>query len=149
LFEGATALHAAQITDGTFDEEQHTPTPIAPLGGAKVPTCVASGGATCTVTLLSYTIDPPFGIPFQLQEYTFASAVGPPLDPRPAKIQVKWVNYNVSSLDSVYLPVAMGPLNNPDVQYVGSTQSVADFRKQLAAFGENGDNWPIYVPVYF
>jgi hypothetical protein len=32
LFEGATALHAAQITDGTFDEEQHTPTPIAPKG---------------------------------------------------------------------------------------------------------------------
>ena len=149
LFEGATALHAAQITDGTLGKEQHNPTPIAPLGGAKVPTCVASGGATCTVTLLSYTIDPPFGIPFQLQEYTFASAVGPPLDPRPAQIGVEWVNYNVSSLNSVYLPVAMGPLNNPDVPYVGSTQSVADFRKQLAAFGNNGDNWPIYVPVYF
>jgi hypothetical protein len=74
LFEGATALHAAQITDGTtLDGKQHSPTPIAPLDGAKAPTCVASGGATCTVTLLSYTIDPPFGIPLQLQEYTFAS----------------------------------------------------------------------------
>ena len=154
LFEGATALHAAQITDGLLDGNQHSPTPIAPLGGAKVPTCVASGGATCTVTLLSYTIDPPFGIPFQLQEYTFASAIGPPLDPRPAKFQqdgngLLFVNYNVSSLDSVYLPVAMGPLNNPDVLYVGSTQSVADFRKQLATFGDKGDNWPIFVPVYF
>jgi hypothetical protein len=149
LFEGATASHAARITDGILDNKQHTPTPIAPLFGAKVPTCVASGGATCTVTLLSYTIDPPFGIPFQLQEYTFASAVGPPLDPRPAEIHTKWVNYNVSSLDSVYLPVAMGPLNNPDVPYVGSTQSVADFRKHLAHFGKNGDDWPIYVPVYF
>jgi hypothetical protein len=71
LFEGPTALHAARITDGILDNRQHTPTPIVPLGGAKVPTCVATGGATCTVTLLSYTIDPPFGIPFQLQEYTF------------------------------------------------------------------------------
>jgi hypothetical protein len=43
----------------------------------------------------------------------------------------------------------MGPLNNPDVPYVGSTQSVADFRKELAAFGNNGDNWPIYVPGIF
>jgi hypothetical protein len=149
LFEGGTALHAAQITDGILDNKQHSPMPIAPLGGAKVPTCVASGGATCTVTLLSYTVDPPFGIPFQLQEYTFASAVGPPIDSRPASIEVKWVNYNVSSLDSVYLPVAIGPLNNSDVPYVGSTQSVAGFRKHLADFGENGDNWPIYVPVYF
>jgi hypothetical protein len=115
LFEGATALHAAEITDGLLDGNQHSPTPITPLTGAKVPTCVASGGATCTVTLLSYTIDPPSGIPFQLQEYTFASAVGPPLDPRPARFQndrmgLEFVNYNVSSLDSVYLPVAMGPL---------------------------------------
>jgi hypothetical protein len=152
LFEGATALHAAQITDGLLDGNQHSPTPIAPLGGAKVPTCMASGGATCTVTLLSYTIDPPFGIPFQLQEFTFASAVGPPLDPRPAKFAergLEFVNYNVSSLDSVYLPVAMGPLNNPGVPYVGSTQSVADFRKHLDDFGNNGDNWPINVPVYF
>ena len=157
LFEGATALHAAQITDGsTVDKKPHTPTPVAPVGGAKVPTCVASGGATCTVTLLSYTIDPPFGIPFQLQEYTFASAVGPPLDGRPAMFQNKagdgllFVNYNVSSLDSVYLPVAMGPLGNNDVPYVGSTQSVADFREKLAKFGgDNGGNWPIYVPVYF
>jgi hypothetical protein len=156
LFEGATALHAAQITDGsTVDKKPHTPTPVAPVGGTEVPTCVASGGATCTVTLLSYTIDPPFGIPFQLQEYTFASAVGPPLNGRPAKFQedgkgLLFVNYNVSSLDSVYLPVAMGPLGNSDVPYVGSTQSVADFRNQLITFGgDNGNNWPIYVPVYF
>jgi hypothetical protein len=162
LFEGATALHAAQITDGsTVDKKPHTPTPVAPVGGAKVPTCVASGGATCTVTLLSYTIDPPFGIPFQLQEYTFASAVGPPLDRRPATFKrdenaedgLLFVNYNVSSLDSVYLPVAMGPLTksgNSDVPYVGSTQSVANFRNELATFGgDNGTNWPIYVPVYF
>jgi hypothetical protein len=60
------------------------------------------------------------------------------------------VNYNVSSLDSVYLPVAMGPLGNKDVPYVGSTQSVTDFRNQLAIFGgDKGNNWPIYVPVYF
>jgi hypothetical protein len=155
LFEGATALHAAQITDGLLNGNQHSPTPIAPVGGAKVPTCVASGGASCTVTLLSYTIDPPAGIPFQLQEYTFASAVGPPLDDRPARFQkddkgLLFVNYNVSSLDSVYLPVAMGPLDNKDVPYVGSTQSVADFRKELAKFGgDKGNNWPIFVPVYF
>ena len=158
LFERATALHAAEITDGLLDGNQHSPTPIAPVAGAKVPTCVASGGAACTVTLLSYTIDPPAGIPFQLQEYTFASAVGPPLDERSARFQkddkgLLFVNYNVSSLDSVYLPVAMGPLTesgNSAVPYVGSTQSVANFRSQLATFGgDNGKNWPIFVPVYF
>src|SRR6516165_8979460 len=44
LFEGATALHAAEITDGLLNDNQHSPTPIAPVTGAKVPTCVASGG---------------------------------------------------------------------------------------------------------
>jgi hypothetical protein len=156
LFEGATALHAARITDETSpDLKEHSPTPIVPLGGAKVPTCAATGGATCTVTLFSYKIDPPVGIPFQLQEYTFASAEGPPLLPRPANFGphgdgLKFVNYNVSSLDSVYLPVAMGPLSNSTVPYVGSTQSVEDFRDELAAFGgKKGHNWPTFVAVYF
>jgi hypothetical protein len=160
LFEGATAFHAAKITDETSpDLKEHSPTPIVPLGGATVPTCAASGGATCTVTLFSYKIDPPVGIPFQLQEYTFASAIGPPLNLRPARFQedgkgLLFVNYNVSSLDSVYLPVAMGPLGNSGVEYVGSTQSVDDFRKKLAHFGnkgdkDNGGNWPIFVAVYF
>ena len=36
LFEGATALHAAQITDGTtLDGKERSPTPIAPLGGER------------------------------------------------------------------------------------------------------------------
>ena len=150
LFDGPTALDAAAITDGTTaDGKAHRPTPITYLPNAVVPTC-SSDNSTCEpIDFLSYTIDPPFGVPFELQEYTFASAEGPPISPRPAKIDLKWVNHNISSLDSVYLPVAVGPLTNKNVPYVGTTEDVAKFRHHLRTFNASGGEWPYYIPVYF
>ena len=99
-------------------------------------------------------INVPDGVPFQLQEYTMGSALGPPLNntldpPTRTNMENKWVNYNVSSLDSVFLSVAMGtPGRNPP-EYVGSAMSVTDLRTKLGAFANNGAGWPYYVPVYF
>jgi len=150
FFDGATALEAARITDNA---PHHVPTPVTPVSGAAVPTCVATTGS-CEVVLTSYAIDPPSGIPFQLNEYTFASAEGPPLAPRPAKIMIPFVNYNVSSLDSVYLPIAMGPLNavNPDpgaTRYLGSAQTIQKFSRSLSKFADNGSGWPVFFPAYY
>jgi hypothetical protein len=150
LFDSRTALDAAKITDGTnLDGTEHRPTPIKFLAGAAKPIC-SSDNTTCEpINFLAYRIDPPFGVPFELQEYTFASAEGPPNHPRPAKIDLRWINYNISSLDSVYLPVAVGPLTNKSVPYVGTADSVAAFRTNLRSFNTNGDDWPYYLPVYF
>jgi hypothetical protein len=125
------------------------------------PTCsiVTVPATSCLITFKAHTIDPRANIPFQLQEYTFASAQGPPpgglLPPlSPFKIETKWVNYNVSSLDSVYLPVAMGPIlrgQNPEgpTTFLGDGATVADFNKILSNFSNNGAGWPFFIPVYF
>lgn len=85
--------------------------------------------------------------PYQLNEFTFASvdSVG-----KGGALQNLNQNYNVSNVDQVYLPVAIGPVRQPaDVGYMGTTMSVAQFRKQLAAFtgvdkAPNNPVWPIY-----
>src|SRR5690606_40978241 len=48
------------------------------------------------------------------------------------------VGYNISYVDHVYMPVAIGPKNNPYIGYSGSTQPLANFRNELAAFVADG-----------
>jgi hypothetical protein len=170
LFEGVNAFNAADITDGVYPVSvcpppatpknhfcYHTPTVITPPRRAAMPTCKASTTASsCTVTIKSYLIEPPTNIPFQLQEYTFLSAeknktTGKAYfaDGLHGEKPGNWMNYNVSSLDSVYLPVAMGTLGNSAVPYVGSTQTIDAFHKELGDFAKDGSNWPTFRPVYF
>jgi hypothetical protein len=150
LFDGKTALDAAKITDGSNqDGSTHRPTPIAYLPTADLPICDPTNPICEPIDFVSYRIDPPFGVPFELQEFTFASAMGPPIAPRPATIDLTYVNYNISSLDSVYLPVAVGPLTDSSVPYVGSTEKIVPFRTSLRNFNASGSAWPYYVPVYF
>jgi hypothetical protein len=128
------------------------PAPVSPLTGAVTPTCTSSDGKECKVVLIEYAANPSFNIPFELAEYTFAAAEGPPTHLKQLTINTAIVNYNVSSLDSVFLPVAMGPINNKQVPYIGTTMSVDAFRKALQNFSSLsslGDRWPYYVPVYY
>jgi len=166
LFDSRAAYHSAQVTnvlDKTVPGGGLPPPPVSYLGGAALPGCTSSDGSKCTVSLIESAINPPDGIPFQLQEYTFAAAEGPPLNntiapPLRTKIDLGKVNYNVSSLDSVFLPVAMGPLTKTGAsvtQYVGTALPVAAVRSAIKKFSESagssklGGNWPYYVPVYF
>ena len=149
------------------------PPPVKYLSGAALPSCVSSNGKQCAIPLFENALQPLDGIPFQLQEYTFASAEGPPLNkilspPTRTKIDLTFVNYNVSSLDSVFLPVAMGPLTKAGdsvnigvqppvpVPYVGTALSTVQFRETLEQFTRGalvvlprGDNWPFYIPAYY
>jgi hypothetical protein len=95
--------------------------------------------------------------PQQLNEYTLASV------DRVEGLTNFNVNYNVSNVDQVYLPVAMEPMrfanrfenlptNTPG--YLGTTLSVGDLRKRLMAFTgatgqpddpQNPTMWPIYT----
>jgi len=90
-----------------------------------------------------------------LNEYTLAS-----VDPVEGLTNFN-VNYNVSNVDQVYLPVAMEPMVNADKNnrtntpgYLGTTLEVKVVRKRLMDFtGATGDvhdpknpkNWPIYT----
>jgi hypothetical protein len=167
-----------------FDED--FPQPVAfnasNLPGGKQPSCSTDimGNPPCSITYNSYIVQPDVHVGFQLQEFTFASAVGPPpggnaaftifnidtLAPNkyfPTKYAFPNLNYNVSSLDSVYLPMALGPMDptkigqppipsTDNTQYVGSGDNVSDFVGKIRAFsGQNGDGtgWPYYIPLYF
>jgi hypothetical protein len=170
FFDSNAAYHSAKVTNALGPPVPPggglPPPPVQYLPGAAVPSCSSSDGKTCTVGLFENALQPLDGIPFQLQEYTFASAEGPPLNktlppPTRTKIDLTFVNYNVSSLDSVFLPVAMGPLTKAGdsvnlgvdppvpVPYVGTALSTEQFRQTLDNFSSNGNNWPFYVPAYY
>ena len=116
FFYGPVALNSALINPGS-------PVPVnfsnTTSPTQTKPTCSIDDRTSCVVDFITHTIDPLANIPFQLQEYTFASASGPkPGGVLPAgvpfKIDRTYVNYNVSSLDLVYLPLAIGPYNFND-----------------------------------
>ncbi|HMK88024.1 MAG TPA: hypothetical protein VK446_00110 [Methylocystis sp.] len=171
-FDSAAGFNSALWTnDLGISKEQGGGLPqpaVQILAGAAAPTCVAHAqdGSTksCSINLTQVKINPPTGIPFQLQEYTFGSAEGPPLinnlqAPYRTSTGLEWVNYNVSSLDSVFLPVAMGPVDSTDptgfpitgvkAEWVGSATSVQDFRDAIITFSNGGNNWPFLIPTYF
>ncbi len=123
---------------------------VAPLPGAASPTC-----ADCQdpENITEYTVNPPFNIPFQLVEYTFANYGGsPPMlqgtQQSPPYLNKYRVGYDVSSIDSEYLPVAVAPLHNDIYGYLGTGMTVEQFRFLLNQF-ITGKQWPTYFPAYF
>ena len=84
----------------------------------------------------------------QLMEFTFANAITPPDNKLPYKL-TDGVGYNISSVDQVYLPVAMQPSDNP-VPYIGTTQPVGavqpptGFRGALKKWLLANPGWPVY-----
>jgi hypothetical protein len=121
------------------------PYPVTPIKGAAVPGCTG-----CTLDLRAYYVGFPWGIPAQLIEYTLASAEGPP-NQTAFKINLGQVNYNISAVDSVYLPAAIGAKDNSSElnTWLGSAQDVATFRKQLNEFAAQGAQWPQFIPAYY
>ena len=86
--------------------------------------------------------------PFQLNEWTFADVTDPKLGGELLSLNL---NYNVSNVDQIYLPVAMAPIKTgTQVGYMGSIMAVGEFRNKLEAFAGVNDqqtqatNWPIY-----
>ena len=126
------------------------PSRSVPIIGAALPTC-ASTSTTCEPLLVSaYVNGFPPSVPAQLIEYTFAAAQGPPLNPV-LSINLQTVNFNISAVDQVYLPAAIGAAatGRPQNTYLGSTQALAPFRAELQAFTAGGTLWPNYVPAYY
>jgi hypothetical protein len=135
------------------------PTPVSPIKGAAVPSCAPDNTFNCEpATLVYYDVDFPTGsIPFDFGEYTFAAAEGPPpggLLPAgsPFTINLSTVNFNVSAVDGVYLPIAIAALGNSTPvqrQYLGTTTSFDTVSATLSTFSNTGKSWPYYWPSYF
>lgn len=129
----------ALVRNYTARPSQTLPTPVA---GAAVPTCPA-----CQQPLKIFKDtagELPSNDPAQFTEYTLGAI---DLTTDPYTLNVKNVDYDVSYVDNVYLPVAMEPYNNPVVGWIGTIQKIDPFktaiRKFLAAPAFSG--WPQYV----
>jgi hypothetical protein len=164
FYDGNVAKTGAFNYD--VDQNGHIVSPppsIVPYAGAAVPACATANTYNCEAPTLYYYIGgyPTGSIPFQLGEYTFAAAEGPPpgglLSPgRQFSIDLTKTNFNISAVDGVYLPVAMEAMlqNDPtrgDSNYLGTVETVSNFNAQLGTFtgSPQGTLWPYYWPSYF
>jgi len=159
IFDGKDALTAATNRNLKIEHLPSgdlavwaPPVTVNPVAGAAVASCTSDAGL-CEVTVGGYIPGIPPYIPFQLVEYTFASASGPPLAPLPFTIDIGRVNYNISAVDSIYLPAAIGAHHNStkDNTYLGTKMSLTDFRAALNDFKDTKSTplWPYFLGGYY
>jgi hypothetical protein len=139
IFDSKQALDAAHAAD-----LQH---PLSTIANSPIVTC-----DTCEQPLRIYKDSVAFKetIPLQLVEYTFADVLTPP--GRTPFIEGLNINYNISYLDQIYLPVALAPCrtepcNGTDsraIGYLGTIQKLEDFRASLRTFSTM-EGWPRYT----
>ena len=106
--------------------------------------CTANN-TSCQLTTYSSDVGFPENVYAQLSEYTFGDSFYPP-GQATRILNTDNVGYNISYVDHVYLPVAIGPKNNSYIGYSGSTQPLALFRNRLDSFlkSPTGGGWPVY-----
>jgi hypothetical protein len=107
--------------------------------------CVEGDCANLTMTQQTEVGDFDNSAPYQLTEFTFGSAQTGDLF---ANKKYGWVpsdvGYNLSMVDATYLPVAMEPLNNAVIPYIGSVISPTLFRAKMKLWLKDHDGYPIY-----
>ena len=106
-----------------------------PIAGAAVPRC-----PTCQQPLQIFK--DPAGLknnePSQLTEYTLG-AINQNTDP--FGVDLHNVDYDVSYVDTAFMPIAMEPVNNIQVGYIGMIQSIETFRASLMKFTMPSSPW--------
>ena len=114
-----------------------------PLATPAEVTCQAQGTA-CALTTYASEVQFPEDAFAQLSEYTFGDS-DIPAGQAARLLKPANVGYNISYVDHVYMPVAIGPRDNPYIGYSGSVQKPVEFRKALRSFlGGLGEGWPVY-----
>ena len=162
FYDGKTAKTGAFNYNGVNNDKPPVPvppTPVNPIQGAAVPSCASDNTFNCEPATVVYykNLFPTGSIPFDFGEYTFAAAEGPPpggllKEGSLFTIQLKTVNFNVSAVDGIYLPIAMQALGNTTPvqrQYLGTIDTFDTFFPILSTFSNNGASWPYYFPSYF
>ena len=150
VFDGSSAANAAFNYSVNRTGQVIPPIAVNPIAEATVPSCAPDSTDCEPLVIKAYVNGFPTSVPAQLVEYTFAAAQGPPLSPT-LSIDLDIVNYNISAVDQVYLPAAIGARgNSTDANaYLGSTEKLAVFRPGLRTFAAHGALWPVYVPAYY
>jgi hypothetical protein len=137
---------------------------VTPYNGTTNNPCVSvyQTGTTppaCTAAPIFAKIGAPqaHGIPdfpatdkLQLTEYTLGAAITNPTRILPFPMKLGITGYNISSVDQVYLPVAMEAITSPVglVPYIGSVVSFKYFRTNLNNFvNKTQPGWPVYNNV--
>jgi hypothetical protein len=127
------------LTDAVTIRDKQTK--ITPIDGAKLPKCDVG----CTDKTPQIYHDPAgleHNMPLQLTEYTLG-AVNDKQDPM--TINPFNVDYDVSYVDTAFLPVAMEPFDNEQVGYVGMVTSIDKFNDGVNAFLKDYPGWPLMV----
>ena len=105
-----------------------------PIAGAALPTC-----PTCQpLQIFKDSAGLKNNEPTQLTEYTL-SAINQNKDP--FGLDVHNVDYDVSYVDTAFMPIAMEPFNNSQVGYIGMIQSIETFRASLMKFTMPSSPW--------
>lgn len=99
----------------------------------------------CALTTYASDVLFPENTYAQLSEFTFGDSIVP-VGQSKRLLKPENVGYNISYVDHVYMPVAMGPKDNPYIGYSGSAQSLTRFRSNVASFLNSplGEGWPVY-----
>ena len=103
-------------------------------------------GTACQLSTYSSPVQFQEDVFAQLSEYTFGDSIIP-AGQSTRLLKSENVGYNISYVDHVYMPVAIGVRGNPYIGYSGSAKPLGEFRQALAEFlqpGHLGEGWPLY-----
>lgn len=127
------ADHTARLRN---DEDKPINTPASVVCRAQ--------GTTCSLSTYSSKVQFPEDAFAQLSEYTFGDSVEI-AGQAERLLKPENVGYNISYVDHVYMPVAIGVRGNPYIGYSGSAQGLEAFRGHLRSFlSGRGEGWPVY-----
>lgn len=141
---GRTSLYDVQQAIER-DHGEDTKNPTTPIAGAALVTCTQG----CLEPLAIYHSatgrgDLPANDPAQLTEYTLGG-INEKTDP--IDLDTRKVDYDISYVDQVYLPVAMEAVNNFFIGWIGTIQSVGLFKGRMQNFLDSPryPGWPTYL----
>ena len=103
-------------------------------------------GTACSLSTYTSPVQFQEDVFAQLSEYTFGDSIIP-AGQSTRLLKPENVGYNISYVDHVYMPVAIGVRGNPYIGYSGSAKKLGEFRSALGSFlrpGGLGEGWPVY-----
>ena len=103
-------------------------------------------GTACSLSTYTSPVQFQEDVFAQLSEYTFGDSIVP-AGQSTRLLKPENVGYNISYVDHVYMPVAIGVRGNPYIGYSGSAKKLSAFRSALSSFlkpGGLGEGWPVY-----
>lgn len=144
LYSNAKAETPPSLAEAYALSKQNPVTPIVPCEstvppGKKpcsfVPKCT---GCELPLTLYGDAAELPKNHPNQLIEFTLGArqalpVKNPATDPENA-LDVRNVDFDISYVNLAALPAALGPVDNDQVGYVGSTKTINEFKTAITTF---------------